>query len=56
MVAAFHNSGNMGEVFVWRWLGVSPGVILLLAVLMAVGGFAIGTLIENKKGTVVNPQ
>jgi len=56
MVAAFHNSGDLGEAFVWRWLGVSPGVVLLAAVLMAIGGFAVGTWLEKKKGTVVNPE
>ena len=53
LVTSFHNAGSLGEVFVWEWLGVSPGVILLIAVLMAVGAFAVGTLVEKKKGTVV---
>ncbi|TKJ39133.1 sulfurtransferase [candidate division LCP-89 bacterium B3_LCP] len=53
---AFQNSGEMGEVFVWQWLGVSPGIVLLGAVLMAIGAFSLGTIVENKKGSVVQPD
>ena len=53
LINTFQNSTSMGETYVWRWLGVSPGVILLLAVLMAIVAFSLGTLLEKKKGTVV---
>ncbi len=54
-VNSFANSGSMGEAFVWKWLGISPGMTTLLAVLMAVGAFSLGTMLENRKKTVVQP-
>lgn len=54
-VDGFANSGAMGEAFVWSWLGVAPGTMMLLAVAMAVGAFSLGTWIERKKGSVVEP-
>ncbi len=56
LVHSFYNSGDMGEAFVWKWLGVSPGVALLAAALIAVGAFTLGTIVEKKKGTVVQPE
>ena len=46
----------MGEVFVWKWLGFSPGIVIFAASLMAVGAFTVGTIVERKKGTVVTPE
>ncbi len=48
-------TGAMGVRFVWEWLGVSPGLVLLAAVLMAVGAFSLGTMVEKKKDGVVKP-
>ncbi len=56
LIAGFHTSGAMGEVFVWQWLGVSPGVVLLGAVGMAIGAFTVGTMVEKKKGSVIQPE
>ncbi len=56
LIREFHHSGEMGEVYVWQWLGTTPGVVLLGAVLMAVGAFSLGTMVEQKKGTVVQPD
>ncbi|MDP8207814.1 MAG: YeeE/YedE thiosulfate transporter family protein [Candidatus Electryonea clarkiae] len=50
-----HNSGSMGEVYVWQWLHVSPGVAMILAVLMAVGAFTAATIVERKKKSIVQP-
>jgi hypothetical protein len=47
------NATAMGEVFVWQWLGVAPGVTVLAAVLMAVGAFTLATSIEKKKNAIV---
>lgn len=55
-INGFYNSGSMGEIYVWQWLGTSPGVIVLAAVLMAVGAFTIGTMVEKKSGGVVQPD
>ena len=55
-ITGFHNSGSMGEIFVWQWLGTSPGVIVLAAVLMAVGAFTVGTMVEKKSKGVVQPE
>ena len=55
-MTSFHNAGSMGEVFVWKWLGVSPGIVIFAASLMAVGAFTVGTIVERKKGTVVTPD
>lgn len=55
-IEKFHNSGSMGEAYVWQWLGTSPGVILLAASVMAVGSFALGTMAERKSGGVVQPE
>ncbi|MBU0517666.1 YeeE/YedE family protein [bacterium] len=53
---SFSNAGAMGETFVWQWLGVSPGVVLLAAVLMAIGAFSLGTVLERQKNGVVQPE
>ncbi len=55
-IDSFHNSGSLGEVFLWRLLGTSPGVVLLGAVIIAVVAFSIGTMVEKKSGTVVQPE
>jgi len=55
-INTFHMSGSMGEIFVWEWLGTSPGVIVLAAVLMAVGAFTVGTMVEKKSKGVVQPE
>lgn len=49
-------AGAMGEMFVWKWLGVSPGIVVLAAVLIAVGAFSVGTLVERRKGSVIQPE
>lgn len=49
------NAGSMGVKYVWQWLGVSPGVVVLLASVMAVGAFTWGTSVERKKNSVVEP-
>ena len=56
LFASFTTSGSMGEAFVWEWLGVSPGVAVLMAVLMAVGAFAVGTIVERKKNLIIQPE
>jgi hypothetical protein len=56
LLASFHNSGAMGEVFVWQWLATSPGVVLFAAVLVAIGAFTIATVVEKKKASVVQPD
>jgi uncharacterized protein len=48
--------GKMGEVFVHDWMGVAPGVVVLIAVFMAVGSFALGTFLEKKKNGVIQPE
>ncbi len=56
--SVFHSlsiAGSMGVKFVWQWMGVAPGVVVLLAVIMAVGSFAWGTLVEKKNNSVVQP-
>lgn len=55
-IETFHNSGSMGEAYIWKWLGTSPGVVMLGAVVMAVGAFAVGTMVEKKSGGVVQPD
>lgn len=54
-IRSFHHAGAMGEAYVWQWLKTSPGVTMLLAVLMAVGAFSLGTWLERKKNGVVAP-
>ncbi|MFH0882242.1 MAG: DUF6691 family protein [bacterium] len=49
------NAMPMGEFFVWQWLGVSPGVVVLTAVLMAVGAFTLATVVERRKNQIVMP-
>jgi len=56
LVQSFYNSGAMGETYVWKWLGVSPGVVLFGAVLMAIGAFSLGTILERQKNGVVQPE
>lgn len=56
LVNKFANSGSMGEAYVWQWLGTTPGVVLLGAAFMAVGAFTLGTFLEKKKGTVIQPE
>ena len=56
LLAAFHNSGAMGEIFVWQWLETSPGVVLFAAVLVALGAFTIATRVEKKKASVIQPD
>lgn len=55
-IETFHNSGSMGEAYIWKWLGTSPGMVMLGAVVMAVGAFAVGTMVEKKSGGVVQPD
>ncbi|MBZ0265188.1 YeeE/YedE family protein [bacterium] len=49
----FTKLGSMGEAYVWDWLGVAPGVVVLAAVLMAVGAFSLGTWVERRSGNVL---
>jgi hypothetical protein len=55
-ITKLHNLGSMGEAFVWKWLGISPGIMVLIAVAMAVGAFTWGTKMERKKNAIVNPN
>ncbi len=48
-------AGSMGVKFVWEWMGVGPGVVVLMAVVMAVGAFTWGTSVEKKKNSVIQP-
>ena len=43
----WHDSGAYGTVTLFDWLGVSPPVVVLLAVLMALGMFAGGEAVER---------
>ena len=52
----FYNSGSMGEAYLWKWLGTSPGVIMLIAVIIAIAAFTVGTRVEKKSGGVVQPE
>lgn len=49
------NATAMGEYYVWQWLHVAPGVVVLIAVLMAVGAFTLATVVERKKNHIVMP-
>ena len=46
----FYESGKYGEFTIPKWLGMSPGVIAFLMVLMALGAFWIATLVERRFG------
>lgn len=48
--------GAMGEQYVWKWLGVAPGVVVLAAVLVAIGAFTLGSKLEKKNHSVVQPD
>ncbi len=48
--AIFWNSGNMGRFTLQDWLGVDAGIVVLLVVIMALGMFYGGEIIEEKLG------
>jgi len=54
-ITGLHNLGDMGETFVWKWLGISPGLMVFIAVAIAVGAFTWGTIMERKKNSIVDP-
>jgi uncharacterized membrane protein YedE/YeeE len=48
LFAAFTESGAMGSVTLSDWLGLRPGVVAFLVILMALGMFAGGEWLEKK--------
>jgi len=44
----FYVSGKMGEFTIPRWLGLSPGLIAFLVILMALGAFWVATIVEQR--------
>jgi uncharacterized membrane protein YedE/YeeE len=47
-LAGFYGSTAWGSVTVPQWLGVSYGVVVLVVVLMAIGGFAAAERLERR--------
>jgi hypothetical protein len=43
----WHHAGARGTLTLWGWLGVSPPVVVFLAVLMALGMFVGGEAVER---------
>jgi uncharacterized protein len=43
----FYASGSMGQVTLYEWIGLKPEVVVLLVVLLALGMFAGGNLIQR---------
>lgn len=55
MIHTFATGTALGRVFVWESLGVSPGIIVMAAVLMAIGAFTWGSIMEKKQNSVIQP-
>jgi len=47
LIVAFHNSGELGASFLYDALGISPQLLALLVVLVAVGGFIGAEKVEE---------
>lgn len=47
LVASFHNSGDLGQLFLYDLLGVPPAVLAAGIVAMAIGGFFLAEKLEK---------
>lgn len=46
-VKGFYGSGSMGQITIYQWLGIKPELVAFLVVLLALGMFAGGNLIQR---------